>query len=168
MDYGRLLALGDAARSGKRFTRADIVFVRDEVPAALPTFPKVKWPRRIRHPGGFAVSSAPVGTFLRSALLLAGQKALGKRYAGSDFYERVESDLALKIMRAHFHGGAPKGAFCCKPCTLAVLPVLDADAIRYFDGRRLANDVRRVIAARAWRFATPANPRMLQWSLGAR
>jgi hypothetical protein len=168
MDYGQLLALADAARSGKRLSRAEVAFIRDEVPIALRAFPKVKWPRRLAHPAGFSVSGAPVGTFLRSALLLVGQKALGRRYAGSAFYERVESDLALRIMRAHFHGGAPKGAYCCKPCTLAVLPVLDADAIRYFNGRRLAHDVRRMIAARAWRFATPANPRMLQWSLRAR
>jgi hypothetical protein len=30
----------------------------------------------------------------------------------------------------------------------------------------LAKDVRRMIVARAWRFATPANAKMLAWSLG--
>ena len=36
-------------------------------------------------------------------------------------------------MRSHFHHGYPKGVHCCVQCTLAVIPVLDAGAIRYFD-----------------------------------
>ena len=165
MDCERLLALADNARRGQRFSPGDAAFLREDIPAEWRAYPKVRFPRTIRHPAGFNVAGAPVGTFLRSALLLAGQKAFGKRYGAQDFYERVESDLALRIMRANFHDGAPKGAYCCKPCTLAVLPVLEADAIRYFAGRALAKDVRRLIAARAWRFATPANARMLAWSL---
>jgi hypothetical protein len=165
MDHERLFALADAARARRRFASADTAFLRNDVPRDLKSFPKMKLPKAVRHPGGFSVSGAPVGTFVRSALLLAGQMALGNRYAGLDFYERVESDLAMRIMRAHFHGGAPKGAFCCKQCTLAILPVLEANAIRYFDSRALAEDVRRMIHAGEWRFATPANVKMQQWSL---
>jgi hypothetical protein len=43
--------------------------------------------------------------------------------------------------------------------------VLEANAIRYFDCRRLAKDVRRIIDEGEWRFATPPNAKMLQWSL---
>ena len=50
---------------------------------------------------------------MKSALLLAGQKALGRRYGGSLFYETVEKELALGIMRSHFHHGYPKGTYCC-------------------------------------------------------
>lgn len=165
MDYDRLFAIADQARGGRRLAAADVIFMRDTVPSGLDTFPKHKLPKRIHHPAGFAVSGAPVGTFLRSALLLAGQKALGRRFADHAFYERVESDLAMRIMRSHFHGGAPRGAFCCAQCTLAVLPVLEANAIRYFECRPLAKEVRRMIQGREWRFASPPPARMLQWAL---
>jgi hypothetical protein len=165
MDYERLFTLADAARSRRKIAGADVVFLRDKVPAELKAFPNVRWPKTVKHPGGFSISGAPVGTFSRSALLLAGQKAFGNRYSNAPFYERVESDLAMRIMRSHFHGDAPKGAFCCKQCTLAVLPVLEANAIRYFECRPLARDVRRMIHAGEWRFATPPNARMLDWAL---
>lgn len=165
MDYGRLFAIADRARAGRRLSSDDAAFIRNEVPEELEAFPRMKLPKAVRHPGGFPLSGAPVGTFVRSALLLAGQKVLGRSYGGSDFYERVESDLALRIMRSHFHGDTPKGAFCCKQCTLAVLPVLEANAIRWFDGRALAKDVRRVIHAGEWRFASAPNAKMMQWSL---
>ena len=165
MDYGRLFTIADRARSHQRLPSDDVVFLRETVPADLDSFPRVKLPKTVRHPGGFSVSGAPVGSFLRGALLLAGQKAFGRRYAGADFYEHVESDLALRIMRSHFHGGLPKGTFCCSQCTLAVLPAPEANAIRYFDCRRSAKDVRRMIHAREWRFSRPANAKMLQWAL---
>ena len=165
MDYERLFTLADDARSRLKFAAPDIAFLRNKVPEELWAFPRMRWAKTVRHPAGFNVSGAPVGSFVRSALLLAGQRAFGSRYKGAEFYERVESDLAMRIMRSHFHGGAPKGAFCCKQCTLAVLPVLEANAIRYLDGRPLAKDVRRMIQAGEWRFSTPANARMLSWSL---
>ena len=112
------------------------------------------------------MSGASVGTFVRSALLVAGQKALGRRFGGHDFYERVEMDLALRIMRSHFHHDDPKGTFCCVPCTLAVIPVLDAGAIRYFECRKLAGEVKRLVRQRGWRFARPTDPLMAQWALG--
>jgi hypothetical protein len=165
MDFERLFAVADQARRPGRLSADDANFVCETVPAALADFPKVTPPKSVRHPGGFTVNGAPVGTFMRSALLLAGQKALGKGFGGDPFYERVESDLALRIMRSHFHGGAPKGAFCCKRCTLAILPVLEADAIRWFDGPPLAKDVRRMIDAGEWRFASPPAEAMRQWAL---
>jgi hypothetical protein len=165
MDHDRLFRVAEKARSRQRLAVEDIAFLRDRVPKELPNFPRIKLPKSIRHPGGFPVAGASVGTFIRCALLLAGQRAFGRRYAGSDFYQQVESDLALRIMRAHFNGDAPKGAFCCKQCTLAILPVLEANAIRYFDGRSLAKGVRHMIQKGEWRFATPANAKMLQWSL---
>lgn len=167
MDYDRLWMIADRARAGGRLPAEDAGFIRDAVPHDLKSFPEMTLPKTIRHPGGFSVSGAPVGTFLRSALLLAGQKALGKRYDGSPFYERVEKDLAFGIMRSHFHHGYPKGTHCCSQCTLAVYPVLEACAIRYFDCAELAADVKRLIEGRKWRFATPPAPKMLSWSLGA-
>jgi hypothetical protein len=121
----------------------------------------------VRHPAGFTVTGAPVGTFVRSALLLAGGRVLGQRYGESPFYTSVERDLAFSIMRSHFHNGYPKGTFCCAQCTLAVLPVLDANAIRYFDCRKLAKAVGQVIVGRQWRFRTPPPKAMMEWSLGS-
>jgi hypothetical protein len=127
----------------------------------------VRPPQAIRHPGGFNVRGAPVGTFLRSALLLSGRKALGARYGKHPFYEEVERDLAMAIMRSHFHRGFPKGTHCCTMCTLAVYPVLSVGAIRYFECAPLARAVRALVREREWRFARPTDAAAIKWSLGA-
>src|SRR5262249_42664596 len=158
MDLDALWLAADRARARSHLTTADVSFVRRLAPRQLAAFPRVKFPSSVRHPG-FSISGAPVGTFVRSALLVAGQKALGRRFGGSEFYERVEQDLALRIMRSHFHHGYPKGVHCCIQCTLAVIPVLDAGAIRYFDCRELSTSVRRIVRQREWRFSKPADPR---------
>lgn len=165
MDLDALWTIADRARTTQRLTSDEVAFVRETVPRTLKAFPRMKLPKTARHPAGFTVAGAPVGTFLRSALLLAGRKALGARFAGSEFYETVERDLALGIMRSHFHHGYPKGTHCCVQCTLAVVPVLDAGAIRYFDCAPLARDVRRLIADGGWRFTRPPNARMVAWAL---
>ena len=165
MAYERLWSIADLARAGRRLAAEDAVFVRETVPRALDSFPEVDLPERVRHPGGFALSGAPVGTFLRSGLLLAGQHVFGRRYEGSTFYQTVERDLAFGIMRSNFHHGYPKGAHCCVQCSLAVYPVLAAGAIRYFDCAELAGGLRRLVEERQWRFAKPPNARMVEWSL---
>ncbi|MCY2964296.1 MAG: hypothetical protein NT069_11790 [Planctomycetota bacterium] len=143
MDFITLWQIAECARSRRKLSPADVVFVRDVIPEELESFPDLTLPKAIRHPAGFSVSGAPVGTFLRSALLMAGQKALGNRYSGSPFYERVERDPAFGIMRSHFHHGYPKGTHCCVQCTLAVYPVLEARAIRYFECAELATKLMR-------------------------
>jgi hypothetical protein len=166
MDLDTLWTVADRARTMRRLPSEDIAFVRDVVPKELESFPRLKLPKAIRHPAGFSVSGAPVGTFLRSALLVAAQKALGDRFGGSPFYERVERDLAFGIMRSHFHHGYPKGTHCCVQCTLAVYPTLEARAIRYFDCAQISQDVRRLITEGKWRFVNPPNAKMVDWSLG--
>jgi hypothetical protein len=54
-------------------------------------------------------------------------------------------DLVFGIMRSHFHDGYRRGVHCCVQCTLAVIPVLEAGAIRYFDCRELSIAVRRLV-----------------------
>ena len=166
MDFDTLWTVAERARTRQRLPAEDVAFVREVLPRELESFPALDLPKAIRHPAGFSISGAPVGTFLRSALLIAGQKALGYRFGGAAFYERVERDLAFGIMRSHFHHGYPKGTHCCAQCTLAVYPTLEAGAIRYFDCEPLARDVRRLIAGGKWRFVTPPNAKMLQWALG--
>ena len=166
MDFDTLWAVADRARARPRLAPQDVSFVRVVAPDQFDAFPRVKLPASVRHPAGFPISGASVGTFLRSALLVAGQKALGRRFGGSEFYERVEKDLAFGIMRSHFHHGYPKGAHCCVQCTLAVIPVLDAGAIRYFDCRELSKAARHLVRQRQWRFAKPVDPRLVRWALG--
>src|SRR5262245_3002708 len=89
----RLWVVAERARTRGPLSREDIAFVRNTLPATLESFPRIKPPRAIRHPAGFSVSGAPVGTFLKSALLIAGQKALGRRFGGHEFYENVEREL---------------------------------------------------------------------------
>jgi hypothetical protein len=166
MDFDKLWTVAERARTRQRLPSQDIAFVREVVPRELELFPRLHLPKAIRHPAGFSVSGAPVGTFLRSVLLIAGQKALGTRFGGSAFYETVEKDLAFGIMRSHFHHGYPKGTHCCVQCTLAVYPTLEAGAIRYFDCGQLSQDVRRLITEGEWRFVKPPNPKMVRWALG--
>src|SRR5262245_26363878 len=161
MDFDDLLTVAERARGKQRLRPEDVAFVRTVVPRELESFPHLKLPKTIRHPAGFSVSGAPVGTFVRSALLVAGQKALGTRFGGSEFYEQVERDLAFRIMRSHFHHGYPKGTHCCVQCTLAVYPTLEAGAIRYFDCRQLSQDVRQLITAGKWRFVMKPNANIL-------
>ena len=80
--------------------------------------------------------------------------------------EVTEKDLAFQVMRSHFHHGYPKGAHCCVQCTLAVIPVFDAGAIRYFDCRELSIAARRLVRLRQWRFARQVDARMVRWALG--
>jgi hypothetical protein len=165
MDYGRLWAVADRARSGKRLATDDVAFIRDIAPAELESFPRLALPKRFHHPAGFSVSGASVGTFVRAALLLSAQKVFGKRYEDSIFYQSVEKDLAFGVMRSHFHHGYPKGTHCCVQCTLAVYPVLESGGIRYFDCKILAGDVKRLIEIGGWRFANPPSDRMVRWAL---
>lgn len=166
MDYERLFILADAARAGQKPKGEDAQFVAETVPAALAGFPSYKRPERVPHPAGFTVSGAPVGTYLRSAMLITAAKLFGERYKGAPFYERVETDFAMRIMSAHFNKAAPKGCFCCIQCSLAVLPALEANTMRWFDCRPAAENLRAVIGRREWRFKGNANPKMLAWSLG--
>ena len=168
MDLETLWAVADRARGRGRLAQADVSFVRDVAPDQFESFPRLKLPAKVRHPAGFSVSGAPVGTFVRAALLVAGQKALGRRFRGAEFYENVEQDLALRIMRSHFHNGYPKGAYCCVQCTLAVIPVLEAGAIRYFDCGELLKTVTFLVRQRQWRFAKGVDPRMVSWALPER
>jgi hypothetical protein len=165
MDFDTLWTVAERARTRGRLPSEEIAFVREVVPTELESFPHLQLPKTIRHPAGFSVSGAPVGTFLRSALLIAGQKALGSRFGGSPFYETVEKDLAFGIMRSHFHHGYPKGMHCCVHCTLAVYPALEVGAIRYFDCGQLARDVKRLITEGRWRFIKPPNAKMLHWAI---
>jgi hypothetical protein len=166
MNYDLLWHIGERVRDRAGLTPAEKRFIRDDVPEKLAKFPDVNLPSRIRHPAGFAVAGAPVGTFLRATLLLAAQRVLGARYsAQSEFYDGVERDLAFNIMRSHFHRGFPKGVHCCAPCTLAVYPVLEAGAIRYFDCGELAPAVRELITKKQWGFARFANQKMIAWAL---
>ena len=165
MELDRLWGVADRARAKPHLTPEDVAFIRNVVPRELASFPDLDLPKSVRHPAGFAIAGAPVGTFLRSALLVAGQKALGRRFGGAPFYEAVERDLAFGVMRSHFHHGYPKGTHCCVQCTLAVLTVLEAGAIRYFECGPLAAQVRQLVRKRQWRFARPVNVAMARWSL---
>jgi len=166
MDYDRLLKIGEQSRSHGRLTSDEKHFVIDVVPQEFAAFPRIAFPARVRHPAGFSIAGAPVGTLLRSVLVLAAQRALGPRYyRRSEFYERVGADLAFGIMRSHFHHGYPKGAHCCAQCTLAVYPVLRARALPWFDCDGLAKSVRQLIEAKQWRFSGSTNPRMIRWAL---
>jgi len=166
MDYDRLWIVGEQVRHGRKLSAEEKDFISEMVPRELATFPRVGFPRRIRHPAGFSLAGAPVRTLTQCVLVLSAQRVLGPRYyTRSEFYERVAIDLAFGIMRSHFHHGFPKGTHCCAQCSLAVYPVLKARALRWFDGPSFATTVRRLIVARQWRFSAATNPQMVAWAL---
>lgn len=166
MNFELLLRIADKARTGARLSPEENRYIAVTVPEELAGYPRIEWPARARHPAGFTINGAVVRTFAKCALVIAARGALGVQYGRkSRFYSQVESDLALGIMRAHFLHGDPKGVFCCPPCTLAVLPVLEAGAIHWLDGRKLAPEVRVLIEKRGWRFARFKNTAMLRWAL---
>ena len=72
MDYDTLWVVADRARDRPRLIPDDVSFIRDIVPDQLEAFPRLELPTSIRHPAGFSIAGATVGTFLRSALLIAG------------------------------------------------------------------------------------------------
>ena len=166
MDFGTLWAVAERSRERARLAPRDVAVVRNVAPGQFDSLSRMKLPPSVRHPAGFSISGASVRTFVGSALLVAGQKALGRRFDGAEFYERVENDLAFGIMRSHFHLGHPKGVYCCVQCTLAVVQVLDAGAIRYFDCQELSQAVRLLARRRKWRFAKAVDPRMMYWAMG--
>lgn len=166
MNITRILEIAERARGRGRLSADDQAYVREIVPKEFASFPRLELPKRIQHPGGFPVSGAPVGTFLRSGLLVAAQRVLERRYEGSSFYEGVEKDVAFGIMRSHFHHGYPKGTYCCTQCTLACYPVLKLEAIRYFECAELAVAVEHIVTTRQWRFAGHVPAGMLSWAMG--
>jgi hypothetical protein len=166
MDYDRLWLVGEHARHRTRLTPEDKRFISEIVPRELAKFPHVVFPRHVRHPAGFSLSGAPVGTLVRCVLVLSAQRVLGVRYdVRSEFYGRVAADLAFGIMRSHFHHGFSKGVHCCAQCSLAVYPVLKAGTLRWFDCADLARPVRQLIESKQWRFSASTNPRMTAWAL---
>jgi hypothetical protein len=166
MELEQLWEVADRARNSTKLSQEDSHFVRMSLPELLFDFPRLSLPKKIHHPAGFTVMGASIGTFLRCASLIAGKRVHGERYNGSEFYESIEKDLAFGIMRSHFHLGYPKGTHCCVSCTLAVYPVLALNAVRYFNGPELAQDVREIIATKSWRFSKPVNAKLLSWSVG--
>jgi hypothetical protein len=167
IDIERLFEIAEDARGRGPMDAANKAIVRDDIPESFADFRSTKFPARVAHPAGFTVSGAPVRTFTLAALLLCGQKALGKRFGGQPFYESRERDMAFDIMRTNFHHGHPRGTNCCAQCTLATLPVLRAGAVRYFDCKALANDVTWLIEHRQWRFSSSPNAKMLAWAMSA-
>lgn len=166
-DIETLFEIAEHAKGRGPMNAADKAAVRDDLPERFADFRHARLPAKVAHPAGFTISGAPVRNFTLAALLLCGQKALGKRYGGQPFYESRERDMAFAVMRTNFHNGHPRGTNCCAQCTLATLPVLRAGAVRYFDCKSLAEDVTRLIETRQWRFSSAPNAKMLAWALSA-
>ena len=77
----------------------------------------------------------------------------------------TQGSLSTLTTSSDANHGYPKGTHCCVQCTLAVYPVLEANAIRYFDCAELAESLRRLVRERQRRFSKPANPKMTRWAL---
>ncbi len=115
MDFDRLFQLADRSRGGKRFAVDDADFVSEAVPAALRDFPNYEAPAKIRHPAGFTVEGAPVGTFMKAALLLCGQRVFGKRYEGSGFFSAGRERVGVRRHALAFSPWPSEGDALLRP-----------------------------------------------------
>ena len=84
---------------------------------------------------------------------------------GFDFYEHVESDVAFGDHALALPSRLSEGHVLLRAVHARGTAVLETNAIRYFDCRPLAKNVRPMVAAREWRFTNPPSARMLKWML---
>ncbi len=66
MDFNVLWQVAERARSQQRLAPNDVGFLYEVVPVELASFPRVNLPKVIKHPAGFSISGAPVGTFFEA------------------------------------------------------------------------------------------------------
>jgi hypothetical protein len=108
MDFDTLWVVADRARARPRLAPNDVSFVRDVAPDRLDSFPKLELPTSIRHPAGFSISGASVGTSFRSALLIAGQKCAASCKTPTESCRQCPATPA-KTAGSLLGAGSPRG-----------------------------------------------------------
>ena len=105
-------------------------------------------------------------SFLASYGLLLGKKAFGTRkYIRQPFFDALENRLTMGVMRGNFVHGQPRGFYCCRVCSLALMPLYEMDMLTQLPGRELAASLRGMIERREGRFNSLPPKKLLDFSL---
>lgn len=147
-------------------TPSDRELIKHDLPALLVDIPTIHTIREYTHPVGTKLTGAPPRTYLKAYSLILGKKAFGtKEVTGHPFFEQLERELTLGIMRSNFEQGHPKGYYCCKICTMAVFPLFDLNLLYLLSGKKIAEDVRPKIEGRDPFFTSRVPLKLLDFTL---
>jgi hypothetical protein len=150
----------------KRLTPADKDFVRKELPVLMGGLPQIDRIREYDHPAGVHIKGAPVRSYLGAYALMLGKKAFGTRkFIGQRLFDDLENRLTLGVMRANFVHRRPKGFYCCKVCSMAVLPLFEMNMFTYLPNKELGENLRGMIERREGRFAGGLPEKLVSFSL---
>ena len=166
MDLSRLNELIVKVHDHLTLTPAERTYIKEDLPSFLLDIPTIHTIREYTHPVGTRLTGAPPRSYLRAYSLILGKKAHGTReMIGHPFFDEIEKDLTIGIMRSNFEQGHPKGYYCCKICSMAIFPVLEMDLLHKLSGKEIANIVRPRIEARDPQFTKGVPEKLVDFTL---
>jgi hypothetical protein len=166
MDLERFNDLVVQVHDHKQLQTEDKEFIREELPLVMGGLPQIDRIREWDHPSGVHIKGAPVRSYLAAYGLMLGKKAFGTRdYIGQRFFDDMENRLTMGVMRASFVQGHPRGFYCCKICSMAVLPLFEYKMLAQLPNKELAENLRGMIERREGRFAGSMPKALTEFSL---
>lgn len=145
---------------------SDKDYVCEKLPVIMGGLEKIDRIREWKHPAGVRINGAPVRSYLAAYSLLLGKKAFGtKKFIGQRFFDDMENRLTIGVMRGNFVHGQPRGFYCCKICSLAVLPLYQNHMLAYLPNKELEDNLRGMIERREGRFAGTMPEKLVNFSL---
>ncbi|MFC2064514.1 hypothetical protein ACFLXB_05415 [Chloroflexota bacterium] len=166
MDLERFDQLINHIHDHKRLSPADKDFIRHELPLLMGGLPQIDRIREYDHPAGVHIKGAPVRSYLSAYALMLGKKAFGTRkFIGQRFFDDLENRLTLGVMRGNFVHKQPKGFYCCKVCSLAVLPLYEMNMLASLPNKELGINLRGMVERREGRFSGSIPEKLVSFSL---
>lgn len=145
---------------------ADKTYIKNDLPAILVDIPTIHTVREYNHPVGVRLTGAPPRSYITSYALILAKKAFGTReLIDHPFYETIEKELTLHIIRGSYEYNRPKGYYCCKICTMAVFPLFDLNMLHLISGKKIADEVRPRIAEKDPSFTKGVPLKLIDFTL---
>ncbi|MFC2028796.1 hypothetical protein ACFLTX_02595 [Chloroflexota bacterium] len=150
----------------KRLEPDERDYIREELPAVMGGLKQIDRIREWDHPAGVRIKGAPVRSYLAAYGLLLGKKAFGtKKFIGQRFFDDMENRLTMGVMRANFVHGQARGFYCCKICSMAILPLFEYNMLAYLPNKELGSNLRGMIERREGRFSGGMPEKLTHFSL---
>jgi hypothetical protein len=166
MDLERFNDLVLQVHDHKQLQTDDKDFIRNELPLVMGGLEQIDRIREWEHPAGVRIKGAPVRSYLAAYGLMLGKKAYGThRFIGQRFFDDMEKRLTMGVMGANFVQGHPRGFYCCKICSMAVLPLFEYKMMERLPNKELADNLRGMIEHREGRFAGSMPKALTEFSL---
>ena len=166
MDLQRFNDLIVKIHDHKVLSIAEKTYIRQDLPAILVDIPTIHTVREYIHPVGVKLTGAPPRSYITAYALILGKKAFGTReLIDHPFYETLEKELTLHIMRGNYEYDRPRGYYCCKICTMAVFPLFDLNLLHLVSGNKSAEVVRSRIIAREPFFTQGVPTKLIDFTL---